>query len=453
MTKTFNLISLGHRGVGKTVFLAANCAEILRTNPEKGGQSLWFECQDAELQEKIEKLVDYTIRTGKYPPPTFKIDDFRFNFKRKTFAGDQILCDFNWFDIPGEWCNIHNPEFQSVLLSSHGCCVFIDSYALLHQESYLPTLEQMVTQLEAIVTMVNQYSHNRFKYPFSLICTKCDLIEQVPIRFLQLEEKLRLVTKRLDLAKAHYRRFYVAVPILNDGNGGIVQVKGTTVPLLWLMSELTKIHGTYAQLNLGDSIEDMLSFSMAPPGTAQPQRQRSVRLSKSQKTIAIALGSCGLLGIIAALALNSGFLHPQSQQQQNPEKQLQSYEQILTQDPTNREAISQIVDGYLERGQPDRAISQLKKSLQSSPNNVDILIELASVYNATHQSKEEESVYNQILKLQSNNVIALTSKATLRSKDGDRATAKALFDKAIKNADSDALKAQIKNIAQQTLNP
>lgn len=451
MTKTFNLLSLGHRGVGKTVFLAANCAEILRTNSENDGQSLWFECRDAELQEKVEKLVDYTIRTGKYPPPTFKIDDFQFDFKRETSTGSQTLCNFNWFDIPGEWCNIHNPEFQSVLLSSHGCCVFIDSYALLHQESYLQALEQMVTQIEAIVTMVNQYSQNRFKYPFSLICTKCDLIDQIPIRFLQLEEKLRLITKRLDLAKAHYRRFYVAVPILHDGDGGIVQVKGTTVPLLWLMSELTKIHGTYAQLNLGNSIENMLSFSMEPAELVQARRP--FQLPKLPKAVAITAGICGLIGIAAAATLNLGLFRSQSGAPLNPAGRLQTYEQTLKQDPTNREALSQIVDTYLEQGKPEKAVAQLKAALQKSPNNVDILIELASVYNATHQDKQEENVYDQILKQQNNNVIALTSKATLRSKKGDTVAARALFDKAIKYADSDALKAQIKSIAKQSLNP
>jgi tetratricopeptide (TPR) repeat protein len=373
MIKTFNLLSLGHRGVGKTVFLAANCAEILRfgTN-RKTDQSLWFECQDAELQENIEKLVDYTIRTGKYPPPTFKIDDFNFTFKRKTIAGEQALCDFNWFDIPGEWCNIHNPDFQATLLSSHGCCVFIDSYALLHQQSYLQTIEQLMTQLEAIVSMVNQYGQNRFKYPFALICTKCDLIEQVPIRFLQLEEKLRLITKRLDLAKAHYRRFYVAVPILNDGEGGIVPVKGTTVPLLWLMSELTKIHGTLAQFNLGDSIDHMLSISMEPAGAIEPRRPMNFteKLTKSQKVIAVAVGVCGTLGLIAAILLNSGLFRPQSTGQSVPEQHLQGYERVLQRDPTNREAISQAIDAYLQQGQPDKAIAQLKKSLQSWPQSI-----------------------------------------------------------------------------------
>ncbi len=448
MTKTFNLLSLGHRGVGKTVFLAANCAEVLRFGTEpKQDQSLWFECQDAEVQQNIEKLVDYTIRTGKYPPPTFKIDDFSFDFKRSTVTGDQTICNFSWFDIPGEWCNIHNQEFQSILLSSHGCCVFIDSYALLHQESYLQTLEQLMTQLEAIVTMVNQYGQSRFKYPFALICTKCDLIEQIPIRFLQLEEKLRLITKRLDLAKAYYRRFYVAVPILSDGQGGIVQVKGTTVPLLWLMSELNKIHGTQ-QLNLGDSIEQMMSFSMEP--SERLSSKRASKLPSKKQMIAIAGVLCGILAL-GTILFNSGAFRPQPAAQIPPKPPLQSYEKVLQKDPTNREALSQAVNAYLDAGNSDKAVTLLKQALRTAPKNVEILIELASVYNATRQDQEEEKVYDQILKLQSKNVIALTSKATLRSKKGDLIVARALFDQAERYADSPALKAQIRSIAQQEL--
>ena len=449
MTKTFNLLSLGHRGVGKTVFLAANCAEVLRFGDEqKQDQSLWFECQDAEVQQNVEKLVDYTVRTGKYPPPTFKIDDFSFNFKRATVAGDQTLCSFSWFDIPGEWCNIYNQEFQSILLASHGCCVFIDSYALLHQESYLQTLEQLMTQLEAIVTMVNQYGQSRFKYPFALICTKCDLIEQIPIRFLQLEEKLRLITKRLDLTKAYYRRFYVAVPILSDGRGGIVQVKGTTVPLLWLMSELNKIHETQVTPNLGNTIDKMLSFSMEP--AEMLKSQRTFPLPSTKQMIGLAGVLCGILAL-GAIILNSGAFKPQQAAQIPSQQQLQSYEKVLQKDPTNREALSQAVNAYLESGNSDKAVTSLKRALKANPQNIDILIELASVYNATRQDQEEEKIYDQILTLQSKNVIALTSKATLRSKKGDLVVAKALFDQAERYASSPDLKAQIRSIAQQEL--
>jgi tetratricopeptide (TPR) repeat protein len=448
MTKTFKLLSLGHRGVGKTVFLASNCAEILRSKTEKDRkQNLWFECQDSELKENIEKLVDYTVRTGQYPPPTFKISDFCFSLKRKTFRGNETLCNFSWFDLPGELCNINNSEFQTILLSSHGCCVFIDAYALLHEEKYLQTLEQIMSQLEAIISLANQ---SNLKYPFSLICTKCDLIEQIPIRFIQLEAKLRPLTRQLDLAKAHYRRFYASSPILSDGKESSIQGNGATTPLLWLISELTKIYDADTQPSLGNSLNYMLTHSAELPFSTLPRRRW--QLSQPQKAIAIALGLCGILGAIAVTALNTGFLRPQSAQL-TLEQQQKNYEQVLQRDPSNLEALSQAVNSYLEQGQFDKAIAQLNKAHQSAPNNIYILIELASLYSANHEEAKEEETYDQILKKENDNVVALTGKATLRSKKGDLKTAKVLFENAIKYADTDDLKDKIKKIAQQELKP
>jgi tetratricopeptide (TPR) repeat protein len=446
-TKTFRLLSLGQRGVGKTVFLASNCTEVL--HPSQGTnskQDLRFECQDAELRENIEKLVDYTVRTGQYPPPTFKISDFCFSLKRKTLRGDETLCDLSWFDIPGELCDINNIEFQTILLSSHGCCVFVDSYALLNEEKYIETLEPMINQLEAIVSLVNQHG---LSYPFSFICTKCDLLEQTPIQFIQLEEKLRPITKRLELAKAHYRQFYAAVPIIHGGKDGLIQSKGATAPLLWLISELNKIHGTDAQLNLGNSINQMLTTPDAVDLPFASKARRQWQLSPPQKAIAIALAICGGLGTVAAIALNTGFLRPQSSAQVSPEQRIQNYEQVLQREPNNREAVSQMVYAYLELGQSDKAIDQLKKAIQSSPNNIDMLFELASLYNATLQHKKEEEVYDQILMKQKDNVVALMNKASLHKNRGDVKAARALFEKAEKYATTEELKIQIKTMAKE----
>jgi tetratricopeptide (TPR) repeat protein len=446
-TKTFRLLSLGHRGVGKTVFLASNCTEALRPSSEKNSkQKLWFECQDAELKENIAKLVDYTIRTGQYPPPTFKISDFCFSLKRKTLKGDETLCNFSWFDIPGELCDIDNIEFQTVLLSSHGCCVFVDSYALLHEENYLQALEPMMSQLEAIISLVNQ--HN-LEYPFSLICTKCDLLEQNPIQFIQLEEKLRPISKRLDLAKARYRQFYAAVPISHGGKEGLIQSKGSTAPLLWLISQLNEIHGTDAQLNLGNSIHRMLSTPEVIELSSAPDAHRSWQLSPTQKMVAVAIAAFGILGAAAAIALNVGLFRPPAAARLSPEQRLQNYEKVLHREPANREALSQAVYAYLELGQSDKAIAQLKKAVQNSPNNIDILFELASLYSATLQSKEEEEIYDQIINKQNDNVVALMNKANLRKNKGDLKAAKALFEKAEKYATTDDLKAQIKRMEKQ----
>jgi tetratricopeptide (TPR) repeat protein len=178
---------------------------------------------------------------------------------------------------------------------------------------------------------------------------------------------------------------------------------------------------------------------------SRPQWQ----LSSPQKMIAIALAACGLLAAAAAIALNSELLRPQTAARPSPEQRLQNSEQVLQRDPTNRAAVSQMVYAYLELGQSDKAIAQLKKSVQQSPNNIDMLFELASLYNATLHSKEEEAIYDQILNQQNDNVVALMNKASLRKNKGDLKTAKALFEKAEKYATTDELKSQIKRMAEE----
>lgn len=68
--KKFNLLSIGNRGVGKTVFLAGSYAELHSHGRAERIQQLWFDCQDAQVKEKIDRLLSYIAQTGHYPPPT-----------------------------------------------------------------------------------------------------------------------------------------------------------------------------------------------------------------------------------------------------------------------------------------------------------------------------------------------------------------------------------------------
>lgn len=52
-TKTFNLLSVGQRGVGKTVFLAGSYNELHPANTTKHPQQLWFDCQDSTEKDKF----------------------------------------------------------------------------------------------------------------------------------------------------------------------------------------------------------------------------------------------------------------------------------------------------------------------------------------------------------------------------------------------------------------
>lgn len=202
-SKTFNLLSIGHRGVGKTVFLAGSYAELQANNQIDDLQTgeFWFDCQDTQMQENMNQLLGYIAQTGKYPPATMKISNFNFSLKRQNLSSEKTLCHFRWWDIPGEICNLgNNRDFQRMVLTSHGCCVFIDASALVHDPNYLKPLENIIRQVMGIASLVSQRG---LKYPLALILTKSDLIQLGPISQLQIEQSLQPLITVLNLSLIH----------------------------------------------------------------------------------------------------------------------------------------------------------------------------------------------------------------------------------------------------------
>lgn len=61
-TKMFNLLSIGQRAVGKTVFLVGSYAELHANSLTEKAQQLWFDCQYSYVQENIEKIFNSTLR-------------------------------------------------------------------------------------------------------------------------------------------------------------------------------------------------------------------------------------------------------------------------------------------------------------------------------------------------------------------------------------------------------
>lgn len=242
-TKTFNLLSIGQRGVGKTVFLAGSYAELHSPNQTNPLRELRFDCQNNQVQANINKILNYVVQTGQYPPPTIKITNFNFSLKRYT----ETLSHFRWWDIPGEICNIRQPDFHKMVASSHGCCVFIDAYALVHNKAYLQAFEEITTQVVALATLVNL---NRLKYAFALILTKCDLLEPGSLSRQQIEERLQPLTTHLDAVRANYQTFYSSIPIVDSEGASSLKATGTADPLLWLVCELNKAHNPGLMNNL-----------------------------------------------------------------------------------------------------------------------------------------------------------------------------------------------------------
>ncbi len=232
----FSLLSIGQRGVGKTVFLAGSYTELHLDSQTQGAQQLWFDCQDTQAQEKIDSIRNYVAQTGHYPPLTVKITDFNFSLKRHSLWGTQRLCHFRWWDVPGEICKMHNQDFTRMVSTSHGCCVFIDAYALVHNPTYLQALEEITEQIMAIAYLV---ALNRLKYAFAVILTKCDLLEIDPLSLQQIKLGLQPLTSRLDGVKANYQTFYSSIPIVHTATGSTLRAKGAAAPFLWLVWELS----------------------------------------------------------------------------------------------------------------------------------------------------------------------------------------------------------------------
>ncbi|UKO95989.1 hypothetical protein [Nostoc sp. UHCC 0870] len=296
--ETFSLLSIGQRGVGKTVFLAGSYAELHPDNHADNSQQLWFDCQDNDVQANLEKIKNHVARTNLYPPATIKITNFNFSLKTQSPEGVKTVCHFRWWDVPGESCNINNPEFQEMILTSNGCCVFINANSLIQDQDYLRSIEDIYNQVAAIASVVYKYN---IKYAFALILTKCDLLELNPATQLKIEQNLQPLITYLDTVKATHQIFYSAIPIVSIKGVSRLMAKGAATPLLWLLSHLHHADNVSSQPDVASNSTQSLSTAEILP-------------AKNHRSILImSLVGVTLLGAIASLffAFNRLTLVPQ----------------------------------------------------------------------------------------------------------------------------------------------
>lgn len=447
-TKTYNLLNLGQRGVGKTVFLAGSYAELHSASQTKHFQQLWFDCLDSQDRKKIEIILSYVERSGQYPPPTMKITNFNFSLKRQSLWGVQTLCHFRWWDIPGEDCNIHNPDFQKIVLASHGCCAFINAEALVRDRAYLQVLEEIIKQVVAIASLAERHG---LKYAFALIFTKCDLLGPSPLSLLQIEENVQPLIARLDAVRANYQRFYSSIPIVSATGAATLKATGAAAPLLWLISELRKLNNLQTRQDLGSGL--MQSLAKSPSKVSAVKKVNSLNLppTAQRSTLLLTLASVSLLGVGASLLFGFGQFTLALRQAQAPEQRMiREYEQILQREPNNFDTLMNLANLRIKLGQSDQAVPLMEKLVQQEPERLDLYLNLAQLYKLTGQKQKAEIAYDQILAQQNNNLTALIGKAVLRSEQGDSEMARTLFMQAEKAAPSN-LKAKIREIAKNTL--
>lgn len=447
-TKTFNLLSIGQRGVGKTVFLVGGYTELHADSRTEHPQQLWFDCQDAQVQENIERILSYVIQTGKYPPATMKITKYNFNLKRHSLGGSQTLSHFSWSDIPGEICNSHNPDFRSMVATSHGCCVFIDAEALIHTKAYLQMFREIVEQVMAIASLV---CLNGLNYPIALILTKCDLLETSPLNRQRIEKELQPLTTRLDAVRANYQTFYSFIPVVHIEGVPTLDPRGAAVPILWLVWELSKAHNPGLTNNLLDLVTRVRHSGFQPRQEGVDEVPQSLfraadkppavkkifgiplQLSARSNLLLLALAIVGLVGNISIFSANF-------------ERNRQSQPQKLEARQTQTLELQKNIDSLRQRGQFDQAVPLMEKVVQQEPERLDLRLQLARLYELAGQFAKAETVYDQVLTQQKDNLKALVGKALLRKAQGDTKTASVLFGQAEKAAPTE-LKAQVRAMA------
>jgi tetratricopeptide (TPR) repeat protein len=445
--KTFNLLTIGHRGVGKTVFLAGSYAVSQAARSDNRSNEFWFECRDQQARENLEKLLGYVSRTGQYPPPTMKITNFSFDVKHRSWMGEKILCQFRWWDIPGEICDFQNIDFQRILLASHGCCIFINAQALVNDPTYGPILEKTIQQINTIGTLINQ---SNLKYVFALVLTQCDLLEAGALGVLRIEECLQPFTARLDASGIPYQKFYSGIPISTAGKGASLGSNDydPAGPLRWLLSELRKLHNFKPQFDLASGLKQ---FQRQGGG---PKRQSiaPAALTQRQNWILGSLAVVGILGTLLALLFATGILRPPvSGPAEVAERQIRELEGLAKQKPNDTAILTNLASLYVEQEQYDQAIPLLQRLSELEPKNVELRLNLARLYQLSNQIDQEEAVYDDILSQSPNNLMAMTRKAVLRAQQGDVKQAKTLFAKAEQAAPNSQLKAKVQMIADDAL--
>ncbi|MDJ0728851.1 MAG: tetratricopeptide repeat protein [Crocosphaera sp.] len=426
----FNLLSIGQRGVGKTVFLTGSYAEMKQISSEKEHQEIWFECENEEEKKNLNSILDYVKRTGEYPPPTLKMTNFDFILKQRNHKKIKTLCHFSWSDIPGEYCDFNHPDFQTLVLSSHSCCVFINGEKLVKDPTYINELEGLVKQVMAIAILIDQQA---IDYGFALIITQCDRLPSGSMTRLQIEENLQFLTTRLEAANVKYQRFYSGIPIVSQDEGYYFQVQGSAAAFLWLVSELQK--GTSLS-RYNQPLEDSLKLDVSA---------LQYWLSGSPKILWPLIGIVGgVFGLTAVGILLINQLQTPNSNHQVAETSIQELEQIIKKNPNDTETAFTLVDHYLNQEEIQPAINLLNKIVKQQPNDLESKMKLAELYEMNGKTQEAESIYDAILVQDSTYYNALFKKALIRHKQEDLNTAKALMQAAEKNAPSEDLKIKTK---------
>lgn len=296
---TYTLLSIGNRGIGKTVFLAANYRSLQPSNPQSVPNSLSIETEDLQTKINIQKLYDYVAKTGNYPPATMKIDHFEFILKQLNPQGRKRLFKVRWWDLPGETCKLSHPGFLALLVNCDGCCLFIDGNNLVNKAKLREDIKALT---EPILSIAKIISLNGLNLPLALIVTKCDLLENKQEKWKILASFLQPISNQLDLLKVNYQIFYSQIPIINKQGFYSLKFPTTSESIFWLVTEIQKVCPEIS-LNYQNSISPSKIFPFLQPKSNFKPNQKIITFVDNHRTLVVLTLICislilGLTGIM-----------------------------------------------------------------------------------------------------------------------------------------------------------
>ncbi|MEB3308792.1 MAG: hypothetical protein VKJ02_01005 [Snowella sp.] len=231
----YNFLSIGQRGVGKTVFLAS-C--YLECHQDKAQQRLlWFDCENPEVRQLIDHILSYVAKTGDYPPATLKVTNFGFDLKQRHQRGSKTVGRVQWWDTPGEMCDSLNASLKTLLANADGCCLFLEAPALVKASDSPLALMKLLRPLEAVIELLHQ---DGIDLPLAVIVTKCDYLSPHPLQWQCLKKALTPLFQKLKAQQAPYQVFYSEIPITVIDGIPTLQLIRVGTPIYWLFAEIHK---------------------------------------------------------------------------------------------------------------------------------------------------------------------------------------------------------------------
>jgi tetratricopeptide (TPR) repeat protein len=116
--------------------------------------------------------------------------------------------------------------------------------------------------------------------------------------------------------------------------------------------------------------------------------------------------------------------------------------------PNDTVKLKQYADFLAAAHRPDEALLFYNRILNINPKRIDVLFSIAEIYYTKHQFPEAEKYLNKILSYDKNNVKAYYNLGAIAVSKGDKAKAKEIWSRIIRNYP----KSQISEIAKKSLN-